>query len=161
MTKNLKKIFTTFTIVSSLATSVFAADYGGNNFTQSIQVVNLLANHTLSDTGMTPTGVLIKYFNGGSSPCWSTTLNYQNDATIHAGPTQGCQAKVNMIEIMPLLVADKLKTYQGPIKINIDTSKFASQITIIQEQGPLFDIKTGLVTTPGTFQTRVQAQLKA
>lgn len=130
----------------------------GNQYTQSIQVVNLLANTLLPDPGMTPTSVLIRYYNGGSEPCWSNTLSYQDDVTIHAGPTQGCLNKVFKVTITPMLVAGKLETYQGPITVDIDTTKYANQITIHQERAPVFDIQSGLVSSPGTIKAKIQAQ---
>ncbi|MBA3660320.1 MAG: hypothetical protein H0W64_01185 [Gammaproteobacteria bacterium] len=131
-----------------------------NNFIQSIQVVNLLANTTLPDPGMTPTTIIVKYYNNASYPCWVSTLSYQQDTAIHAGPTQGCVTKVNMVEITPLLVGEKLRTYQGPVQVQVDTSKYASQITVVQNQAPVFDPSNGLIVTPGTIKAKVQAQFK-
>lgn len=143
------------------ATQLFAAPVNNtaaasDDYTQSIHVVNLLANDTLSDPGMTPTGIIVKYFNGSMLPCWINTLNYREDVTIHAGPRQGCINKVNQIVITPILVADKLKTYLGSVSVDIDTSKFANYLTIIQKQGPTFDMQSGMVTQSGSMDYRLQ-----
>lgn len=136
--------------------SLIASD----EFTQSIQVINLLANSHLADPGMTPTAILVKYFNGGKEPCWMNQLPFRNDVTIHSGPTQGCIEKVNKIIISALPVADKLKTYQGEITVDIDTNKYANQLTVGQEQAPIFDKDSGLVADSGTLKVNIQAQFR-
>jgi hypothetical protein len=153
-------IILSFSLFSSLASAHMRKDdvLERGNFSQSIQVVNLLANNVLSDSGMTPTPIIVKYYNGDKQPCWMATLNYQDDYTIHAGPTQGCRAKVTSVEISPTLVADKLKTYQVPVTLSIDTTKYAYQITIIQDHAPTFDSSNGLVEKSGTLQAKIQAQ---
>lgn len=125
------------------------------NITQSIQIINLLANINLSDPGMTPTSVIIKYYNGGSNPCWASALNYQEDTTVHAGPWLGCIEKINEIVIDPVLVANKLKTYENQLRVSINGDKYSHQLTIMQEQPPTFDIKTGLVARPGTMLVKI------
>ena len=129
-----------------------------NQYNQTIYVANLLANNDLPAPGMTTTPVLVKYFNGAARPCWYLTINYQSDAIVHAGPGQGCAAKVTMIEITPLLVAEKLNTYGAPVTLNIDTTKFSNQVTILQQRAPVFDSASGLVTTPGSIKINYQAQ---
>jgi hypothetical protein len=142
-------------------TQLFAANVSemaaaSDDYTQSIHVVNLLANDTISEPGMTPTGIIVKYFNGNTLPCWTNTLNYRDDVTIHAGPRQGCINKVNQIVITPVLVADKLKTYLGSVSVDIDTSKFANYLTIIQKQAPSFDTQSGMVVQSGSMDYRLQ-----
>lgn len=132
-----------------------------SGYTQSIQVVNLLANVNLVDPGMTPTSIIIKYYNGAENPCWVTTLDYHQDTTIHAGPTQGCVQKVNEITITPMLVANKIKTYEGPQVVRIDISKYANQITVSQKSPPEFDPRSGLAAVSGTMQIHTQASLKS
>lgn len=124
-------------------------------YTQSIHIVNLLANTGLSDSGMTATPVIVKYYNGGSNPCWTTTLNFHQDTSAHAGPGLGCVAKINQVVIMPLVVADKLKTYTGPSTVSIDTSKYSTHLTIIQSQAPVFDSQSGLVANSGSINIQV------
>lgn len=143
---------------SSLALAKVQTDAGYGNFTQSIQVVNLLANHNLDEVGMTPTPFIVQYYNGEKQPCWIATLNYQDDYTIHTGPTQGCRTKVDTIEFIPTFVAEKLKPYDTPITLKLDLTKYAHQITIIQNTSPTFSSSTGLVTQAGTLQAKVQAQ---
>lgn len=142
----------------ALANNSFNGALDKGEFNQAIQVVNLLANHTLPDAGMTPTPIIIKYYNGDKQPCWIATLNYQDDYTIHAGPTQGCRTKVTSIEISPMVVAEKLKTYQSDVSVTIDITKYASQITVIQDLAPVFASSNGLVEKPGTLQVKLQAQ---
>lgn len=129
----------------------------GDEFTQSIYIVNQLATK-LEDPGMTPTDLSISYFNGGASPCWKVFLSYRKDVTIHAGPTQGCKSKVNRIEIKPMVMLDKLKVYENTVNVDVDTTKFSTQITVDEDRNPLFDARTGLISTPGTLKTTTSSQ---
>ncbi len=146
-----------------LATFMTAHAYGAestlaNQFTQEIHVTNLLANDELPDPGMTPTAILVDYYNGGQYPCWTNHLAYHEDVTIHAGPSQGCREKVSRIVISPTMTADKLKTYLAPFHVVIDTSKYATQIIVVQDTPPTFDAKTGLASISGTAKVKTQAQ---
>lgn len=159
---------TTALLSTFLTTNVFAilneqteqALVAANQYTQSIYVVNFLANKNIADPGMTPTAILVDYYNGDQKPCWSKRINYQEDDTIHAGPTQGCVNKVNRVVVTPMAVAEKLNIYQGPAEVAIDTTKYSTQITITQDKSPLFDTQNGLVATPGTIQIKTQSQLR-
>lgn len=128
-------------------------------YTQSIQVINLLENSELENPGMTPTPIVVQYFNGSDKPCWVSKLNYQEDVVTHAGPNLGCKEKISRISIEPSLVADKLNTYGAPISVEIDTTKFATQVIVLQAQAPVFNAKNGLVDQAGTIQTKTQTQL--
>lgn len=86
---------------------------GSANYDQNISIVNILGNTNLPDPGMTPSSLLIKYFNGGTFPCWTATVDYHDEYIVHAGPGLGCVAKINQIVVMPLRVADRLMVYQG------------------------------------------------
>ena len=121
-------------------------------YTQILHVVNLLANTGLADAGMTETPVIVKYYNGGANPCWTTTLNFRQDTVVHAGPGLGCDNKINQVIVMPSLVADKLKTYHGPASIEVDTTKYSTHLTMIQDQAPLFDNQNGLVASSGSIR---------
>lgn len=146
-------------VLATTICAIPAAMAEPNQFTQEIHVVNLLANTDLPDPGMTPTAIIVDYYNGSSWPCWTNHLTYQQDVTIHAGPTQGCKAKVNRVVISPTLAADKIKTYVAPIYVEIDPRQYSTQIMVVQQTPPSFDTLTGLASTSGTATTRVQAQL--
>jgi len=126
-------------------------------YIQSVHVVNLLSNATIPDPGMTRTPIMVRYYNGNKWPCWSYTINYQDDYTVHAGPSLGCQTKVDLVVIEPMIVADRLNTYRVPDRISLDTSKFSSHIIVTQDQAPAFDVQSGLVSVPGTMRIQVQA----
>jgi hypothetical protein len=126
-------------------------------YTQSIHVVNLLANTSLSDVGMTASPVIVKYYNGNSYPCWTSTLNFQEDTAVHAGPRLGCENKINQVVVTPLLVANKLKTYLGSASVDIDTTKYATHVTIVQSTSPQFDRDSGLVVHSGNLTIQAQA----
>jgi hypothetical protein len=142
--------------VSANAKSSNDAQTAKGDYIQSVHVVNLLANSVIPDAGMTKTPITIRYYNGNQWPCWSYTVNYQDDYTIHAGPNTGCVAKVDQVVIEPVLVADKLHTYVTPDRVYLDTSKYSSHIVVTQDQAPIFDTQSGLVTTPGTMRIQVQ-----
>jgi len=119
-------------------------------YIQSIHVVNLLANTIIADPGMTSTPIIVKYYNGYDWPCWTTVLDFHQDTAVHAGPGLGCAAKINQVVVMPAIVADKLKTYRGPVSIDVDTSKYSTHLTVIQNQAPVFDNQNGLVINSGS-----------
>lgn len=128
------------------------------DYSQSIQILNLLGNGALVDPGMTATPIIVKYYNGNGNQCWVTSLNYQSDTTVHAGGSGlGCAQKITEIVISPVDVAGKLHTYKGPLVLSIDTSKFAHQLTIIQDAAPEFDTLSGLVVKPGTIKYNIQS----
>ena len=138
-----------------LNSSVIAAAY-----LQVIQLVNFLANTNLSNMGMTPTSVTAQFYTASSSkPCWSTVMPYLADFTIRSGTGQNCTTAITKITILPSPVASLLQTYIGPIDINIDPTKYSSQIMIVQNTAPVFSSTSGLVTTPGTITSQAQAQL--
>lgn len=128
--------------------------------TQSLQVINLLANTNLTDPGMTTTPVVVKYYNGYEYPCWVSTLGYQTDTTVHAGPGLGCGANITEVIVSPMVVAEKLHTYKGPNVITLDPTKFSYQLTILQDKPPIFDSQSGLVISPGTVKIHLQSMLK-
>lgn len=148
-------------IITTCMSQAHAEPAYTNQFTQEIHVVNLLANTDLPDPGMTPTAVVVDYYNGGSWPCWTNHLTYRQDVTIHAGPTQGCREKVHRVVISPTLTADKIKTYQAPIYVEIDPSQYSTQIMVVQKTPPTFDTQTGLANISGTATTKTQAQFKS
>lgn len=158
----MKSIITTTLLAATLMTApAYAAETTlAAPFTQEIHVTNLLANDELPDPGMTPTAILVDYFNGGQYPCWTSHLAYHEDVTIHAGPSQGCREKVSRIVISPTMTADKLKTYLAPFHVEIDTGKYATQIIVVQNTPPTFDSKTGLASISGTAKVKTQAQSK-
>lgn len=128
-------------------------------YLQIIQLVNYLSNTTIPNSGMTPTSVTLQFFeDGASKACWTTTLAYQTDFTIHSGVGQNCTKQITTISVTPIMVASLLQTYNGPYTITVDTTKYALQMTILQDTAPIFDTASGLVATPGTIKVQVQGQ---
>lgn len=156
----MKWIFTVKEILLAAALFIFCSNsYAA--YLQTIQLVNLLANTTVT-TGMTPTAVTIQFYDDNSGKaCWTTTLNYLADFTIHSGAGQSCATAITHLAVTPILVATVLQTYTGPYTVNIDGAKFATQITLIQATAPVFNTANGLVTTPGTIGSEVQDQFFA
>lgn len=129
-------------------------------YSQVIQIVNFLANTSIASTGMTPTSVKLEFFDDASGKaCWTTTLAYQGDFTIRTGTGQNCSTPIHTITVTPIIVATVLQTYSGPVDVTIDTTKYSNQITIQQLTAPIFSTQSGLVTTPGTITSSIQAQL--
>jgi hypothetical protein len=153
-------------LLTAIAACIISPSYAANTdalanqYIQEIHVVNLLANNDLTDPGMTPTAILVDYYSSGSWPCWTNHLAYRDDITIHAGPTQGCKQKVNRVVITPMMTFDKLRTYVAPVHLEIDQTKYATQIIVLQDTPPSFDNNSGLVITSGTMRAQTQSQLK-
>lgn len=149
-------------VIGFISTSINAAEHKAihsiGEYIQSIQLVNLLANNLIKNVGMTPTSIIVKYYDDTSTPCWIATLQYQDDYTIHAGPTQGCRNKISRIEICPQLVFNKLNVYQGQVSINLDVEKYVYQVNVIQESAPQFDPQNGMVIKSGTLTTKIQSE---
>lgn len=132
------------------------------SYTQVIQVVNFLANTALPDLGMTPTPVKLEFFNDATTKaCWSTTLAYLADFTIRTGTGQSCAAQIHTMKISPIVVSSVLQTYSPALSVSFDLTKYSSQIMILQDTAPVFSTTTGLVSTPGTITTTIQAQLSS
>lgn len=129
-------------------------------YSQVIQIVNFLANTGIASPGMTPTSVKLEFFNNASGkPCWTTTLAYQGDFTIRTGTGQNCSTPIHTITVTPIVVATLLQTYDGPVDVTIDITKYSNQITLQQNNAPVFSAQSGLVTTPGTITSSIQAQV--
>jgi hypothetical protein len=160
MTKLLKMI--AVGIFSSMAPSVFADTAPSMSpFHQVIQVVNMLSNSVLTNPGMTPTSVTVAFTDSVTTRvCWSTILSYQGDFTLRTGPKQGCLNPVSQVTITPITVSGVLNTYSGPLVVPIDQTKYATQLTIVQDVAPIFDAASGLVSTPGTMQVNQQSQYR-
>lgn len=132
-----------------------------NGYLQTVQIINFLSNTALTNQGMTPTAVTIKFFNDTSGKaCWTTTLAYQADFTLHSGLGQNCPTAITSLSVTPILVSNVLQTYSGPYTINLDMTKYAYQINIVQDVAPVFESTNGLVKTPGTITAQLQMQVK-
>lgn len=143
-------------LIAMATTTVLARPLNlDSNYTQAIHVMNLAANMDLSNVGMTPTTIIVKYFNGGRDACWWDKLDYQQDITIHAGPTQGCVDKVTRVTIEPVAVLDKLQVYDNMLTVTIDPMNFSNQLVVKQEKAPLFNKDNGLVLEPGKIKVNV------
>lgn len=133
----------------------------GATYLQVIQIVNFLSNTSIADPGMTPTSVVVQFYDSATSKvCWTTSLAYLGDFTLHSGPGQNCTGLINQIKVTPNNVATLLQTYTGPYTINVDTTKYSSQITVTQATAPVFDTASGLVATPGTINADIQEQFR-
>lgn len=158
----MKKQFLSWLSLSLLVSTGFAKTHSdlvtsSTGYQQTISIMNVLANTNLPDPGMTPTPLIVKYYNGGTLPCWTAAVNYQDEYIAHAGPGLGCVNKINQISIIPVVVAEKLAVYRGPLNIDIDVSKFSTQIIISEESEPQFDPRSGLVSAPGSMRSQVQS----
>jgi hypothetical protein len=142
----------------NLANANEELNMANHDYIQAIQITNYLADTTTGDTGITPTAVNVEYYIN-SVVCWKNKLDYQDDVTIHAGPSQGCKTKVTKIVVTPLPVFDKLKVYAGAQTVTIGPADYVSQIIIVQDTAPVFD-SHGSVVTPGTLKIQKQSQVQ-
>lgn len=154
-------------LLLSVSTTTFAltdkkdqAAANANAYNQTLHVINSLANTNIKDMGMTPTTVLVKYYNGGVDYCWKTTLKFSEDTLVNAAPGLGCENNITRVEVIPIAVADKLTTYRGPVSADIPATTKFPHLTIVQEDsyGPTFDMQTGLVTNPGRIKLQVTSE---
>ena len=130
---------------------------GVEEYTQVISINNALANKP-NEASATRTAINIEYFNGGANSCWQNILQFGEGVTIHAGPTQGCIAKVTRVVISP--IAGKSKIYEGTVNVYLDLNKFSNMITVKQDRAPIFNRDTGMVDTPGSVTTGIYTTLR-
>jgi hypothetical protein len=143
---------------SSYAVSSEASAIAANHFTQSVSIDNVLHNAALPPANLTESAIEVNYMINSTS-CWIHTIDYQDDYTIHAGPTQGCKTPITQVIVTVKPVnGSTLPTY-STYTINIDPTKYATQAMVIQDQPPTFDSQSGLVKTSGTITAKQQAQL--
>jgi hypothetical protein len=70
-------------------------------------------------------------------------LKFSEDTIVYAGPHRGCERNINEIIVTPIAVADKLKTYRGPVSVEINPANKFVHLAIAQEDthGPVFDMQ--------------------
>lgn len=126
---------------------------------QRIDVVNMLwnPNGTGSVAGLTPTSVVVAFNNGGSRPCFSSTLLFQAGVTVLAGTGQPCVAAITTVTVTPVAGPGGL-VYAAPSPISITGSYYSNQLIITNLTDPVFDTTNGAVATPGAAQVIIQGQ---
>lgn len=126
-----------------------------NSPVQRIDVANLLWNNVIGGNGgSTKVAVIADFANGGSIPCFSTTLASQGSITVWAGQGQPCTTAITSVTITPLDSPSGLGTvYQAPPDTPINTSLYSTQLSVIQNTAPVFDPENGALISPGTSTT--------
>ncbi len=138
-----------------LCISLFALTASTNLFAlanapiQRIDVVNLLSNNIGGSSGLTDTNVVLAFSNGGSTPCFTTTLAFKAAVTVLAGIGQACVAPISDIAITPLAAPIGL-VYVAPTDPSITTGFYSSQMVISQLTPPVFDPSNGTLLATGT-----------
>ncbi len=126
---------------------------------QRIDVVNMLWNPggTGGVAGLTPTSVVVAFNNGGSRPCFTSTLLFQAGVTVLAGTGQPCVAPVTTITVTPVAGPAGL-AYAALSPISINGAYYTNQYIITNQTAPVFDTTNGAVATPGAAQVVIQGQ---
>jgi hypothetical protein len=130
-----------------LATQMFAA----NAPIQRIDIVNLLWNDVAGVPGSTDTPILIAFYNGGTIPCYTTTVPFRAAITVWAGIGQACITPVSDLTITP--VANPVVTYAPAVIATLSGGYYVTELTVSQNSPPLFDPSNGAVLAPGTAKT--------
>lgn len=120
---------------------------------QRIDVVNTLG----TPGSVTPTPVSIAVSNGGSAPCFTTTLHFHKATTILVGVGNPCITPVNSISVTPLTSeGGQGVMYNTPsFPTTINGTLYSSQITISESSSPAFDPTNGGLISLGNLQTIV------
>lgn len=121
--------------------------FAANAPIQRIDVVNILGN---SSGGVTETPVVLSFDNGGSAPCFTTTLAFQGATTLWAGIGQSCVSAVTSLTVTPIAGSGSGTVYVAPPISTINNTFYSAQITIAQNTPPQFDPSDGSITTAGT-----------
>lgn len=126
---------------------------------QRIDVVNMLWNPSATGgaAGLTPTSVVVTFNNGGSRPCFTSTLLFQAGVTVLAGTGQPCVAPVTTITVTPVAGPAGL-TYAALTGVSINSAYYSSQYIVTNQTAPVFDTTNGAVATIGAAQVVVQGQ---
>ena len=117
-------------------------------------MVNLLSNNG----GITSTAVVVAFENGGSAPCFTTTLAFQGAITVWAGIGQACVTTVTSITITPVAGLGGM-IYEPPNDLTINGLLYSTQIVISQNTAPVFDVSNGSLISSGTVLATIQSQL--
>lgn len=122
---------------------------------QRIDVTNLLWNTTSSKT---QTAVVLTFDNGGSAPCFTTSLNFQGTMTLLAGADYACNTPIKSVTITPSMGTIGM-IYDGPITNIISSGFYLTQINISQNTSPVFDPSNGAIDSTGTMRLTTTTQL--
>ena len=144
-------------IASSIAIIVSAKLQAGTTIPiQRIDVANLLT------TGAVNSPVILAFDNGGSNPCVTMLMAFQDTATIWAGTGQTCLTPISSVTITPFNASSGVGViYQTPANpVVIDNNIYSTRLIISQNTAPVFDAINGAMITPGTIQIGKLSQLK-
>lgn len=136
-----------------VSTKLFAT---ANAPIQRIDVVNMLSNN---GSQVTQTSVVLAFENGGSTPCFTTTLAFQAATTVWAGTDQACGAGITGVTISPVAGPAGIVVYNAPTPPTLNSSLYSTQMIISQNTAPLFDASNGLIIAAGTAQVTTLSQL--
>ena len=126
---------------------------------QQISVTNMLwnANGTGGAPGMTQTSVVVAFNNGGSHPCYTTTLAFEGYYNLSVGTGLSCVAAVTSVSFTPV-AGPAGAVYTAPTNTSINGSYYTSQLIVSDNTDPVFDTTNGAVNTAGTVAVSYQGQ---
>ena len=147
------------TMVSAQASTLDQDKNQSRSIIQQISITNMLwnPNGTGGAAGLTQTSVVAAFNNGGSHPCYTTTLAFQGFINVQVGTGQACVAAVTSVSLTP--VAGPAGTvYAAPSDVSINGLYFTNQIITDDNTDPVFDTTNGAVKTQGTVHVAYQGQ---
>lgn len=122
-------------------------------FLQQIYILNTLWNQNATGgvRGLTPTSVVVAFNNGGSKPCYTTTLAFNQATTILVGTGEACVAEVLTVSITPVAGPAGM-VYATPTPVTLNGSYYSTEITLTDNADPIFDTTNGAVHAQGSVQ---------
>ncbi|MFT4060449.1 MAG: hypothetical protein QM652_12980 [Legionella sp.] len=114
---------------------------------QRVDAVNMLGISNGSATS-----VVVSFYNGVSTPCYTKTLAYLGAITVLSGVGQACVSPITSVNVTP--VAGSFgATYETPVTpTSISNTQYSTQITISQNTPPVYDPSNGSLLLSGTLQ---------
>lgn len=121
---------------------------------QRIDVANLLT------TGAVSSPVMLAFENGGSTPCITSLLAYQETTTIWAGAGQACLSAIASVTITPMDSSSNIGViYQTPENpVLVDKTRYSTRLLISQNMAPVFNSINGAMISQGTIQIGKSSQ---
>jgi hypothetical protein len=135
-------------LIGLTSTSLIAA----NAPIQRVDVFNTLWNSAAGGNGgATLTSVQVSFENGGTTPCFTTTLAFGSSTSVWAGQGQACVEPITLATITPLASPLGIgQIYDTPPTTTINSSFYFTELTINQGTAPTFSSINGDLLTTGT-----------
>lgn len=132
-----------------------------DNPNQVIKITNSLVNTQIpvsQQPGMTVTAVTFIDYDETGKECWreNEKLFFGQTRTIYSGNNCGCKSLISKIDVVPVARSASEGYPQDPKTVYLQYSipiekSFGTVMEIIQNQAPVFDVQSGLISNQGTM----------